>query len=163
MGETIKNSCLFVCFRLAVQCFLFVLVKRFFSTPPLKKNRALRTRFRLNLIDIDPKLLFKPIFSPPQAKIFDILHVKIFQEKLENSRKYFRYGRKKSFQTKKNDSHSFRIIITNRNSLSNQTEVLVWKSFEYPHGDNHELEAHVNNTDRNYNSVVIAFQISAPV
>ena len=69
-------------------------------------NCALYCGASIDLIDIDPKLLFKPIFSPPQAKNFDILHVKIFQEKLENSRTYFRYGRKKSFQTKKNLTHT---------------------------------------------------------
>ena len=31
--KTIKNSCLFVCLRLALQCFV-VLVKRFFRPPP---------------------------------------------------------------------------------------------------------------------------------
>ena len=87
-----------------------------------------------------------------------------FSRKIGKFPKIFSIRTKKIVSNeKKNGSHSFRIIITNRNSLSNQTEVLVWKSFEYPHGDNHELEAHVNNTDRNYNSVVIAFQISAPV
>ena len=54
--KTIKNSCLFVCFRLAVQCF-FVLMKRFFRPPPLpefhlRHAAAIPDDSRLDLDDI---------------------------------------------------------------------------------------------------------------
>ena len=62
-----------------------------FFRPP-KKIRTLRARFRPNSIGIDPKLLLKPIFSPPQAKIFDILRFKnVFCFKIWRFKKIWKF------------------------------------------------------------------------